>query len=123
MSRMINTNLQGNSSESAGNPVEASVLPFNVKRVFYIYGIPRNASRGGHSHRKTRLAIFCLTGECKMFLVRGNREETFTLCAQAGGVLVEPGEWHRLFDFVDDTVVLVLSSRLYEPDDYIYRYC
>lgn len=115
--------LSETSSFHAWSPIEPIDLPFSVKRVFYIYGVPRSASRGGHSHRRTRLAIFCLSGECKMLIRRENREATFNLRPQTGGILVEPGEWHRLFDFIDDPVLLVLASRRYEPEDYVYGCC
>lgn len=98
-------------------------LPFEVKRVFFLYSLPSGAQRGGHSHHKTRLALFCLSGSCTLLIRRPGEETTIDLCPETGGILIEPGEWHSLFDFINDPVLLVLASRHYEPEDYVYGCC
>ncbi len=92
-------------------------LPFPVERVYWIHDVPPGKERAGHRHRTARQLLFCLEGGC-VALVRGEgRKEIFPLVPDGTGLLLEPEEWHLLREFLPRTVLLVLSSCAYDPDD------
>ena len=93
------------------------VLPFQIKRVFYIYDV--NGSRGGHRHKKNRMALICINGSCKIFTDNSNKKEEFILDNRSQCLVLEPEDWHSMDDFSDNSVLLVLASHLYNKDDYI----
>lgn len=101
--------------------VEGSELPFAVRRVFYIHSIPAWAARGGHAHLRTNLAISCLSGGCTVSVGDLGAEVAHQLCRPEDFLLVEAGEWHELRSFEEGTVVLVLASEPFDPEDYVYR--
>ena len=118
MARIINlttfTDARGNLT------VIEKVLPFDIKRVFYIYGID-NSVRGGHRHRRTYQAAIALQGSCRITNNDGTKQETFVLDSPATCLLLEPRDWHQMHDFTPDAILMVLASEYFEPDDYIYE--
>ncbi|MCE3046653.1 sugar 3,4-ketoisomerase [Helicobacter kayseriensis] len=95
------------------------ILPFEIKRVFYIYNVSSN--RGGHAHHKTKLAMICLGGSCKILINSYGEKSTFTLQNPNECLLLEPHEWHLMQDFSPNATLLVLASETYDPNDYIYE--
>lgn len=100
--------------------VDSGVLPFEVRRVFYIHSIPQRAVRGGHAHLRTDLAISCLAGGCTVMVGAIGSEEAFTLDSPQDILIVQAGEWHELRSFKEGTVVLALASEPFDPEDYVY---
>jgi dTDP-4-dehydrorhamnose 3,5-epimerase-like enzyme len=96
------------------------VLPFDIKRIFYIYGVD-NSIRGGHRHRKTYQAAICLKGSCVVFNNDGTKKEIFKLDNPDKCLLLEPRDWHQMHDFTPDAILMVLASEYFDPDDYIYE--
>lgn len=97
-------------------------VPFDVKRVYYLYDIPGGESRGGHAHKELRQLIVAASGSFDVILDDGNVKRTFTLNRPHQGLLVVPGIWRELDNFSSGSVCLVLASLGYDEDDYIRDY-
>ncbi len=97
-----------------------NVLPFSIERIFYIYGVDKS-ERGGHRHRKTIQAAVCIQGECKVFNCDGKTENVFHLTRPSTCVLLEPADWHKMYDFSDDAILMVLASEKFDQSDYIFE--
>ena len=93
------------------------LLPFEIKRVFYIYNA--NLDRGGHRHHKTIQALICVAGQCEVFIDNGQSEAVFTLDSPDKCLIVQPEDWHIMRAFSLDAVLLVLASESFDADDYI----
>jgi dTDP-4-dehydrorhamnose 3,5-epimerase-like enzyme len=108
-------------TDSRGNlTVIEDVLPFPIKRVFYIYGVDKSV-RGGHRHHKTIQAAVCIQGECKIFNNDGVNEQTFHLDTPSKCVILEPADWHKMFEFSNDSILMVLASEKFDEQDYIFE--
>lgn len=108
-------------TDTRGNlTVIEKVLPFGIKRIFYIYGVD-DSIRGGHRHHKTIQAAICIKGECKIFNNDGKREEVFNLDKPSSCLILEPKDWHQMFDFSKDAILMVLASENYYEKDYIFE--
>lgn len=97
-----------------------NVLPFQIKRVFYIYGVD-DSSRGGHRHHKTVQAAICIKGRCKIRNNDGIREKTYTLNKPSRCLILEQKDWHEMFDFSKNAILMVLASENFDEDDYIFK--
>jgi dTDP-4-dehydrorhamnose 3,5-epimerase-like enzyme len=95
-------------------------LPFEVKRIFYIYNAD-GSKRGGHRHHKTIQAAICVSGECKIFINDGNEKQVFHLNKPDVCLLLEPRDFHNMFDFSNNATLLVFASEKYDPKDYIHE--
>ncbi len=96
-----------------------SSVPFKIKRVYFIYGVPSGTSRGSHGHKKLQQLIVPLSGSFDVVLHDGSVEETFSLESPNKGLLIQPGLWRNLINFSNDAVCLVLASEHYDEIDYI----
>ena len=97
-------------------------VPFEVKRVFYIYGTQLGASRGEHSHHQTRQYLIAVNGSCKVTLDDGKQKITYDLNQPNIGLLQDALVWGSMHDFTSDCVLLVLASEHYDEADYIRDY-
>ena len=97
-------------------------VPFDVKRVYYLYDIPGGVSRGGHAHKELQQFIVAVSGSFTVTLDDGFVKRSFTLNRPYQGLHVVPGIWRDLGDFSSGSVCLVLASDLYDKDDYINDY-
>ena len=97
-------------------------LPFDVKRVYYLYDVPGGASRGAHAHRSLCQLIVAASGSFQVTLDDGKTRRTFFLNRPYQGLLVRPGIWRDLDDFSSGAVCMVLASEVYEKEDYIRDY-
>ena len=97
-------------------------IPFDVKRVFYIYGVQKNLSRGHHAHYKTKQLLIVLNGSCKVTLDDGIQKETFSLNRRNLGLFQDAMIWSAMHEFSKDCVLLVLADRHYDESDYIRDY-
>lgn len=97
-------------------------LPFDVKRVYYIYDVPGGESRGSHAHKELSQLIVAASGSFKVTLDDGNVKRTFFLNRPYQGLYVKPGMWRDLEDFSSGAVCMVLASDVYLADDYIRDY-
>lgn len=104
-------------------PIEGQKeIPFEIKRVYYIFNVPENIRRGFHSHNKLHQALICVKGSVKVSLKNPNEEEIVHLNNPAEALYIGPMVWREMFDFSDDAVLLVLASDYYTEDDYIRDY-
>lgn len=94
------------------------LLPFRIRRVYVIQGVPPGAVRGGHRHRRTRQALLCLSGSCEVTIRSGASDGFFQLAAAQDALVLEAADWHQIGNFTPDAVLLVLASEGYDPEDY-----
>ncbi|WP_417538247.1 sugar 3,4-ketoisomerase [Marinomonas sp.] len=97
-------------------------VPFDIKRIFYIYGTHPELYRGNHSHYKTKQYLIAVNGTCKVTLDDGENKITYDLNTPNCGLLQEPLVWGVMHDFSPDCVLLVLASEHYDDADYIRSY-
>jgi dTDP-4-dehydrorhamnose 3,5-epimerase-like enzyme len=97
-------------------------VPFDIKRVYYIFGTQEGVSRGYHAHRSLQQVAVCVTGRCRMVLDDGQRREEVWLNSPTIGLLIGNLVWREMHDFSQDCVLLVLASELYDETDYIRSY-
>ncbi len=112
-------------SDRKGNltVVENSVsLPFDVKRVYYLYDIPGGEGRGAHAHIKLEQLIIAASGSFTVILDDGQNKRSFFLNHPYIGLYVKPGMWRDLTDFSSGAVAMVLASEVYQKEDYIRDY-
>ena len=97
-------------------------LPFDVKRVYYLYDVPGGVERGGHAHKALYQLIVAASGSFTVTLDDGKEKRSFTLNRPHQGLLVVPGIWRDLSDFSSGSVCMVLASDVYLKEDYIRDY-
>lgn len=98
-------------------------VPFDIKRVFYIYGTKKNVSRGSHSHYKTKQYLISVAGSCKVTLDDGNGKKiTYDLDQPNKGLFQDSLIWGEMHDFSEDNVLLVFADDFYKAEDYITDY-
>lgn len=97
-------------------------IPFDVKRVYWLYDVPAGESRGGHAHKACRELLIAISGSFNVTLDNGNGQKTFHLNHPYQGLLIEKGIWRTLEDFSSGAVCLVLASELFDESDYIRNY-
>lgn len=97
-------------------------VPFDVKRIYYLYDVPGGADRGGHAHKELYQLIVAASGAFTVVLGDGTNKKAFVLNRPYQGLLVKPGIWRTLTNFSSGSVCMVLASDLYNPDDYIRDY-
>ena len=95
------------------------VLPFAVRRVYWIHGTKPGVSRGFHAHKLLRQLCVCVAGSVRMSLFDGRREESVVLDSSAKGLLIGPGLWREMHDFSPDCVLMVFADAEYDEADYI----
>ena len=97
-------------------------IPFEIKRVYHIFGVSPGAVRGAHTHKETTQILFCIQGSIIVELDDGRKKEKIFLNKPHIGVLLEPGVWHEMQEFKKNTILLVLASEKHEPKDYVRSY-
>lgn len=97
-------------------------VPFDVKRIYYLYDIPSGETRGGHAHKELYQLIVAAGGAFSILLDDGVNKKTVTLNRPDYGLLVVPGIWRELIEFSSGSVCLVLASHKYDEADYIREY-
>jgi dTDP-4-dehydrorhamnose 3,5-epimerase-like enzyme len=113
-------NLQTFTDKRGNLTVVEKVLPFEIKRVFYIYGVD-DSVRGGHRHVKTIQAAVCLQGSCIITNDNGQEQEEFSLDSPSKCLILEPKDWHQMKSFTKDCILMVFASEFYEQSDYIFQ--
>ena len=98
--------------------VMEDILPFQVKRTYWIYGADKK-NRGGHRHKITRQALITLSGSVDLKIDDGTKESFYTLDDPSKCIIIEPEDWHTMY-FKNNAVLLVFASEKYDKSDYIY---
>ncbi len=108
-------------TDERGNlTVIEKTVPFDIKRIFYIYGVD-SSSRGGHRHKTTFQAAICLKGSCTIYNNNGTKEDVFVLDKPSKCLIIDPEDWHTMYNFTPDAILMVLTSNYFDANDYIYE--
>ena len=99
--------------------IEGGEIPFQIKRVFYIYEL-NQSTRAGHRHKSTWLALICVQGSCKVHVNNGIEISNYTINRPNNGLILDPADWHLLYDFGPQTILLVFASEEFHKDEYIF---
>ncbi len=102
--------------------IEKELLPYEIKRVYYLYDVPSDSTRGGHAHRQLQQFLIALSGSFDVVLDDGVERRTITLNRPNKGVLIPCGIWRELENFSAGAVCLSLVSEVYDEEDYIRDY-
>jgi len=102
--------------------VEDADLPFQIRRMYYLFNVPLGAVRGEHGHKKLQQLIICMNGICDITLNNGFEQFPFRLDSPAKALYVPPRMWRSLHFREPSTVCCVLASRPYEKEDYLFTY-
>ena len=97
-------------------------IPFDLKRLYYIFDAKSDVPRGFHAHKELHQIAFCIKGKCKMLMDNGFAKEEVWLDQPNKGLQIPPMIWHEMHDFSEDCVLLVLASEHYDESDYIRDY-
>ncbi|GAB4223634.1 MAG: FdtA/QdtA family cupin domain-containing protein [Francisella sp.] len=97
-------------------------IPFDIKRVYYIFGTKINVKRGFHAHKNLKQVYICVSGSCKVLFDNGIRKKDILLDSPDTGLLITGLEWREIYDFSPDCVLIVLASDYYDENDYIRDY-
>jgi dTDP-4-dehydrorhamnose 3,5-epimerase-like enzyme len=97
-----------------------NVLPFEIKRIFYIYGVD-DSLRGGHRHKKTKQAAICLVGSCIVSCNNNQNQQDFKLDSPSKCLILNPQDWHIMHNFSGNAILMILASESFDPEDYIYN--
>ena len=118
MARLIN--LKTFCDQRGNLTVIEKVIPFNIKRIFYIYGVDSSV-RGKHRHKKTIQAAICLQGTCTIWNNDRKKKEEFKLDSPDKCLILEPADWHKMYNFSPDAILMVLASEYFDANDYIFE--
>lgn len=97
-------------------------IPFEVRRIYYIYDAPKGTQRGGHAHRNLHQILFCPYGRIEIVLDDAHSRESVMLDAPSKGLLIGPGLWREMIWHTDHAVLCVAASEYYDEHDYIRDY-
>ncbi|MCD8369325.1 MAG: FdtA/QdtA family cupin domain-containing protein [Clostridiales bacterium] len=101
---------------------EDDSVPFDIKRVYYIYGVDKGVRRGFHSHVALEQALICVHGSVKILVKTPYEEENILLNDPTMALYIGPMVWREMYDFSSDAVLLVLASEHYDVKDYLRDY-
>jgi len=102
--------------------IEKDILPFKIKRVYYLYDVPSDSTRGGHAHKELQQFLIALSGSFDVVLDDGLKRRTITLNRPNKGLVIPNGVWRELENFSAGSVCLSLVSDEYDEKDYIRDY-
>ena len=102
--------------------VEKEIIPFSIKRVYYLYDVPFNGERGGHAHKDLFQVLIALNGSFELLLDDGSNTKKILLDSPNIGLYIPNGIWREMNNFSKNSVCLVLASQDYDENDYIRNY-
>jgi dTDP-4-dehydrorhamnose 3,5-epimerase-like enzyme len=97
-------------------------IPFEIRRVYYLYDVPSGASRGGHAHRELQQLLIALSGSFDVLVDNGKTKERFSLNRSHVGLYIGPFLWREIDNFSSNAICLVLASKPYDENDYFRTY-
>lgn len=102
--------------------IEKDIVPFEIRRVYYLYDVPSSAKRGGHAHKDQTELLIALSGSFDVILKDGKATQTVTLNKPDKGLLIKTNVWRELENFSSGAVCLVVVSDVFKEEDYIRDY-
>ena len=102
--------------------VEKDIIPFSIKRVYYLYDVPSDSYRGGHAHKKLIQFMIPLSGSFEVLIDDGNKKKKIMLNKPDKGLLIPQGIWREMDNFSSGAICLVMASHKYDELDYIRDY-
>ena len=96
------------------------ILPFDIKRVYYIYNV-NDSDRGYHAHKKTIQALIMINGSCDVFVRKTQESIKFKIDSPSKCLLLNPEDFHWMSNFSENSILLVLASEEFDKEDYIYE--
>jgi len=99
--------------------IEKDAIPFEIKRVYYLFDVPSSATRGGHAHKQQKEFLIALSGSFDVVLDDGKSQQTVTLNKPGKGLLIDVNIWRELENFSSGAVCLVIASDVFDEADYI----
>jgi len=121
-SKIIQFEILGDKRGSLIALEENNNAPFDIKRVYYIFGTKEEVRRGYHAHKDLKQIAIAVKGSCKFHLDDGKKTQEFLLDSPDKGLMIEGLKWREMYDFSPDCVLLVLASDYYDESDYIRNY-
>lgn len=97
-------------------------IPFEIKRIYYIFSNTMNSIRGRHAHKTLKQILICVSGHCSIIYDDGIKRWDIRLSKPDTGLFIGPGIWREMYGFSKDTILLVLASDWYDESDYIRNY-
>jgi dTDP-4-dehydrorhamnose 3,5-epimerase-like enzyme len=97
-------------------------IPFEIKRVYYIFDTKTNTIRGKHAHPHLQQVVVCVSGSCKFLLDDGKNKKIVELNSPETGLLIGENIWREMYDFSPDCVLMVLANEYYNEEEYIRDY-
>jgi dTDP-4-dehydrorhamnose 3,5-epimerase-like enzyme len=122
MYRFIDFEIKGDCRGSLITLENNSTIPFNIKRVYYLFNTKKGVRRGFHAHKKLEQIIISISGSCKIFLDNGLHREVVLLNRPDRGLFLKSLIWREIYDFSKDCILLVLANEYYDESDYIRDY-
>jgi dTDP-4-dehydrorhamnose 3,5-epimerase-like enzyme len=102
--------------------IEKDTIPFDIKRVYYLFDVPCSAQRGGHAHKKLNQILIALSGSFDVVLKDGKTSKKITLNKPDKGLIITNNIWRELENFSSGAVCLVMASAIFDEEDYIREY-
>lgn len=122
MYKIIDLEVKGGDSGSLISLEQNKNIPFDIKRVYYIFDTKLGVTRGFHAHKKLKQVIICVSGSCEIMLDNGFDKVNIILNDPSKGILIESKIWREISNFSKDCVIVVVTDALYDKDDYIRNY-
>lgn len=101
---------------------EGNNIPFDIKRVYYMFNTGAEVRRGLHAHKALKQVAIAVRGACRFLLDNGNEKIDICLDNPSQGLLIESCVWREIYNFTEDCVLMVLADKLYDESDYIRDY-
>lgn len=120
--KRVHFNVKGDERGSLVALESGKEIPFDIKRVYYIYNTKDGVVRGKHAHVSLKQVLICAHGSCTLVLDDGNEQMNVRLSSPDEGIFIDSLIWREMKDFTPDAVLLVLANELYSEDDYIRNY-
>lgn len=120
--RLIQLQSHGDDRGSLVSLEEETNVPFEIKRIYYLFDTKEKVRRGFHAHKKLKQLAIVLKGSCRFLLDDGKEKIEMLLDNPAQGLYIESFVWREMFDFSDDCVLMVLADSFYDESDYVRDY-
>lgn len=120
--RLVDFEIKGDERGSLIAFEENHNVPFDIKRVYYIFDTKPNVVRGNHAHTSLEQVLVCTSGSCKIRVDDGNNQQVFLLDKLNQGLYIGGLIWREMYDFSSDCVLMVLASEYYDEGEYLREY-